>query len=115
MLLVSSTYHIWSMLDLVVVSIGATCVGMCHVWFLTFQSSFILWIIFVISDPSSLLAYVNLYFFGVVLYTYIYIYIHTYIHTQFPRVVILSFSSDAVCTTVFFSFFCLLHIIFGPR
>jgi hypothetical protein len=40
MMLVSSTYHIWSLLDLFVVSIGATCVGMFHVWFLTFQSSF---------------------------------------------------------------------------
>jgi hypothetical protein len=124
-MLVCSTYHIWSLLDLFVFSIGATCVGIFHVWFLTFQSSFfffnlcggtlgtaattgllyqpqmigdgdcgelggmkigrgnrsirrkpapaprssyILWIIFVISDPSFLLAYVNLYVFGVVLY-----------------------------------------------
>jgi hypothetical protein len=67
-MLISSTYHILSLLDLFVVSIGATCVGMFHFWFLTFQSSFILWILFIISDPSSLLAYVNLYVFGVVIY-----------------------------------------------
>jgi hypothetical protein len=70
MMLVSSTYHIWFLLDLLIVSSGATCVGMFHVWFLTFQYSFILWIIFVILDPSSLLAYVNLYVFGVVLHIY---------------------------------------------
>jgi hypothetical protein len=70
MMLVSSTYRIWYMLLLFVVSIGATCVVMFHVWFLTFQSSLILWIIFVFSHPSSLLAYVNLYVFGVVLYIY---------------------------------------------
>jgi hypothetical protein len=64
-MLVFSTYHIWFLLDLFVVSIGTTCVGMFYVWFLTFQSSFILWIILVISDPSSLLAYVNIYVFGV--------------------------------------------------
>jgi hypothetical protein len=65
MMLVSSTYHIWSLLDLFVVGMWATF-GMFHVWFMTFQSFFILWNIFVILEPFSLLAYVNLYVFGVV-------------------------------------------------